>query len=159
MSVFVLATQNPLEMEGTYPPEAQLDRFFFKCMVPFPSRDQLVEISRRTTGTSVEVPLERIIDGEKIRKLQALVAEVPVAEPLVAYAASLILATHPDNDQAPEAVKRYASYGSSPRGMQTLIRGARVRAILAGRTAVSVADIKSSRSCNPATPDYSQLRR
>lgn len=140
---FVLATQNPLEMEGTYPlPEAQLDRFFFKVMVPFPTQAQLVEISKRTTGINTAA-LTQILDGDKINELQKLVAQVPVADELTGYAAALVLATHPDNELAPEGVKRFVSYGSSPRGMQTLIRGARVRAVLDGRTAVSVADIKA----------------
>ena len=139
---FVMATQNPLEMEGTYPlPEAQLDRFLFKLLVPFPSQDQLVEISRRTTsGQTLQVDCK--ITGEELEALQHLIPQVPIADPLTSYAASLVLATHPDQDQAPEQVKRYVNYGSSPRGMQALIRGAKVRALLDGRTAVSIEDVQ-----------------
>ena len=140
---FVLATQNPLEMEGTYPlPEAQLDRFFFKLHVPFPNAAQLVEISKRTTGYD-EPELKVVMEGERLIELQRLVSQVPVAEPMLVYAANLVLATHPEQKTAGSRVQRFVSYGSSPRGMQTLIRGARVHALLAGRVAVSVEDIKA----------------
>ena len=140
---FVLATQNPLEMEGTYPlPEAQLDRFFFKLHVPFPNASQLVEISKRTTGYA-EPDLKVVMDGDRLIELQRLVSLVPVAEPLLNYAACLVLATHPEQQNASPRVQRFVSYGSSPRGMQTLIRGARVNALLESRTAVSIADIKA----------------
>ncbi|MBL4845968.1 MAG: MoxR family ATPase [Planctomycetes bacterium] len=140
---FVLATQNPLEMEGTYPlPEAQLDRFFFKLHVPFPNAAQLVEISKRTTGYE-EPELKVVMEGERLIELQRLVSQVPVAEPMLNYAACLVLATHPEQQNASAKVQRFVSYGSSPRGMQTLIRGARVNALLEGRTAVSIADIKA----------------
>tara|TARA_R110002072_G_scaffold175315_5_gene331087 strand:- start:19 stop:1035 length:1017 start_codon:yes stop_codon:yes gene_type:complete len=140
---FVLATQNPLEMEGTYPlPEAQLDRFFFKLHVPFPDEAQLVEISKRTTGYE-EPDLKVVMQGERLIELQHLVSQVPVAEPMLKYAARLVLATHPEQKKASSRVQRFVSYGSSPRGMQTLIRGARVHALLANRTAVSVEDIRA----------------
>jgi MoxR-like ATPase len=139
---FVLATQNPLEMEGTYPlPEAQLDRFFFKLRVPFPSLEELVEISRRTSGFE-EPELEKIMDGEELVRMQRLLAHVPVADPITEYAASLILASHPDSAQATEQVRRFVSYGASPRGMQTLIRAARVHAVIDGRTAASIDDVR-----------------
>lgn len=141
---FVLATQNPLEMEGTYPlPEAQLDRFFFKLRVPFPKLDDLVEISRRTTGFK-EADLNVVMTGDELVVMQELVTHVPVAEPLMRYAASLILATHPEQDVehgGVDTVRRFVSYGASPRGLQALIRGARVYCLLDGRTAVSVDDI------------------
>jgi MoxR-like ATPase len=138
---FVLATQNPIEMEGTYPlPEAQLDRFFFKLKVPFPNADELVEISRRTTRFR-EPEVSVVMEGEEITEFQEMLTHVPVADPLTAYAAALILATHPENDNAPPEAKRYVAYGASPRGLQALIRGARVRCLLDGRTAVGVDDI------------------
>ena len=143
---FVLATQNPIEMEGTYPlPEAQLDRFFFKLEVPFPDLDSLVEISRRTTGFR-EPDLDVVMTGEELIGMQEFLTHVPIAEPLTRYAASLILATHPEKKvqgvEAAHEVGRYVSYGSSPRGLQALVRGARVQCALAGRTAVSVEDIR-----------------
>lgn len=140
---FVLATQNPLEMEGTYPlPEAQLDRFFFKLKVPFPDVNELVEISRRTTGFN-EIDLAMVMEAEELVQMQELLTHVPIADPLTHYAASLILATHPDGRGALPSVARYVSYGASPRGLQALIRGARARCLLAGRTAVSLDDIRT----------------
>ena len=139
---FVLATQNPLEMEGTYPlPEAQLDRFFFKLHVPFPSLDSLVEISRRTTRFQ-EPDLNVVMTGEELSAFQELLTHVPVADPLTRYAASLVLATHPDTEYSVGEVGRYVSYGASPRGLQAIVRGARAHCLLAGRTAVSIEDIR-----------------
>jgi MoxR-like ATPase len=139
---FVMATQNPLEMEGTYPlPEAQLDRFFFKLKVPFPEQADLVEISRRTTGTE-EPQVDVSMTGEELIAFQDLLRHVPVADPLAGYAAALVLATHPDREGPVADVRRYLAYGASPRGMQTLILGARVHTLLDGRTAVSAADIR-----------------
>ncbi len=139
---FVMATQNPMEMEGTYPlPEAQLDRFMFKLKVPFPTQEQLVEISRRTTGFR-ESSLESIFSSADLSRLQEALTHIPVADHVTGYAAHLVLATHPDNNSAIDEVKRYVSYGSSPRGMQALIRGARVHAALDGRVAVAVDDLK-----------------
>ena len=139
---FVLATQNPLEMEGTYPlPEAQLDRFFFKLHVPFPNAEELIEISRRTTKFT-EPDLDVVLSGEELVGLQELMTHVPVADPLLRYAASLVLATHPVPGQTASPVDRFVAYGASPRGMQALVRGARAYCLLAGRTAVSVEDIQ-----------------
>ncbi len=147
---FVLATQNPLEMEGTYPlPEAQLDRFFFKLHVPFPELAALVEISHRTTGFA-EPELDKVMSGEELIRMQELMTHVPIAEPLTEYAARLVLATHPPRKAGDEEassgmakeVGRYVSYGASPRGLQALVRGAKVHCVLAGRTAVSVDDIR-----------------
>jgi MoxR-like ATPase len=139
---FVMATQNPLEMEGTYPlPEAQLDRFFFKLRVPFPSADELVEISRRTTGAE-EPAVEACMDGAELLAFQHLLTFVPIAEPLARYAATLVLATHPTQGGATPAIRRFVAYGASPRGMQTLIRAARVHCVLDNRTAVSLGDLQ-----------------
>ena len=138
---FVLATQNPLEMEGTYPlPEAQLDRFLFKLHVPFPAAEELVEITRRTTKFT-EPELDVVMTGEEFIAFQELLTHIPVADPLMEYAARIVLATHPQGDQAAGPVDRFVSYGASPRGMQALIRGARAYCLLAGRTAVSIDDI------------------
>ena len=139
---FVMATQNPLEMEGTYPlPEAQLDRFFYKLKVPFPGQADLVEISRRTTGAH-EPEVGVAMTGAELIEYQDLMRHVPVADPLANYAASLVLATHPARDGPVAEVGRFVSYGASPRGMQTLIRAARVHTLLDGRTAVAVSDIQ-----------------
>jgi MoxR-like ATPase len=143
---FVLATQNPLEMEGTYPlPEAQLDRFFFKLHVPFPDLAALIEISNRTTSFD-ETTLQPVMAGEELIEMQELLTCVPIAEPLTSYAARLVLATHPEvagrGAKIPENIARYVSYGSSPRGLQAIVRGAKAHSVLAGRTAVSVEDIR-----------------
>jgi MoxR-like ATPase len=139
---FVLATQNPLEMEGTYPlPEAQLDRFFFKLSVPFPDLDELVEISNRTTRFT-EPDLDVVMTGDELIQMQEMLTHVPVAEPLTRYAATLILATHPHQQKPLERIGRFVSYGASPRGLQALVRGARALCVLAGRTAVSIEDIR-----------------
>jgi len=140
---FVLATQNPMEMEGTYPlPEAQLDRFMFKLKVPFPDLDSLVEISRRTTGFE-EPRLDTVLSGAELMALQQELSAVPVADPVARYASRLVLATHPEQPDALPEVKRYVAYGSSPRGLQALIRGARVWAAVHGSSAVSTDDVRA----------------
>lgn len=139
---FVMATQNPMEMEGTYPlPEAQADRFLFKLRVPFPDQATLVEISKRTSGFE-EVELKQIVGGDELIEFQKIVAQIPVADHVTEYAARLVLATHPDGVESIDEVGTYVSYGASPRGMQALIRGARIHCALDGRTAVSMDDIK-----------------
>lgn len=139
----VLATQNPMEMEGTYPlPEAQLDRFMFKIKVPFPDLESLVEISRRTTGFD-EPKLEAIASGPDLIELQKELAQMPVADPVARYASQLVLATHPEQPGTLPEIKRYVAYGASPRGLQALIRGARVWAAVHGSTAVSTDDIRA----------------
>lgn len=139
---FVLATQNPMEMEGTYPlPEAQLDRFMFKIKVPFPTLESLVEISRRTTGFE-EPKLESVLTGAELMRLQHVLAQIPVADPVASYASKLVLATHPDLAGVLPSVGRYVSYGASPRGLQALIRGARIWCALRGGTAVSIQDVQ-----------------
>ncbi len=139
---FVLATQNPVEMEGTYPlPEAQLDRFAFKLVVAFPGRDELVAIATRTAGFQ-EADLRALMGADELIAAQRFCAQAAIAEPITRYAADLVLATHPGQPAAPPSVRRLAAYGSSPRGLQTLIRAAKVRCILDGRAAVSVDDIR-----------------
>lgn len=139
---FVMATQNPMEMEGTYPlPEAQADRFLFKLKVPFPDQATLVEISKRTSGFET-TELNQIVGGDELIEFQKIVARIPVADHVTDHAARLILATHPEGEDSVEDVGTYVSYGASPRGMQALIRGARIHCALDDRTAVSIEDIK-----------------
>jgi MoxR-like ATPase len=140
---FVLATQNPLEMEGTYPlPEAQLDRFFFKVNVPFPSVEELAEIAARTTGAE-QPRAEPVADGPTIQAMQDLARGVPIAEHVTAYAATLLRATHPDGD-APDVVRRYVRYGASPRGMQAMILAGKIVALLDGRYNVAYDDLRKA---------------
>ena len=137
---FVLATQNPIELEGTYPlPEAQLDRFFFKVLVPFPGEQDLLEIARRTTGESTP-QLKAVADAETVLAAQRVAREVPIAEHVLRYAARLIGATHPDRTEL-DSVRRYVRWGASPRGLQTLVLGAKVRALLEGRYNVAFDDL------------------
>ncbi len=141
---FVLATQNPLEMEGTYPlPEAQLDRFFFKVDVPFPAVDDLVEIANRTTGAAVP-QAEAVADGPMIVAMQALARGVPIADHVTAYAARLLKSTHPDDPGAPDAVRRYVRYGASPRGMQAMILAGKIMALLDDRYNVAFDDLRQA---------------
>ena len=140
----VLATQNPIEQEGTYPlPEAQLDRFFFKLLAPYSNRAQLTEILNRTT--SGEMPqASPVMDGDEIIAGQALVRQVVVAPHVQDYAIRLVLATHPGDEQAIEPTTRFVRFGASPRGAQAIILSAKVRAMLAGRYHVSFDDIAQS---------------
>jgi len=139
----VLATQNPIEMEGTYPlPEAQVDRFMFKVNIAYPSSQELVEILDRTTGRA-EPELGVVAGGATVLAMEALAREVPVASPVSAYAARLVIATHPAGDTAPELVRSYVRYGSSPRGAQALILGGKVTALLAGRYNVAFEDLRA----------------
>jgi MoxR-like ATPase len=140
---FVLATQNPLEMEGTYPlPEAQLDRFMFKVNVSYPSVGDLVNILERTTGT--DVPLaQKVADGKEIISMGKLALNTPVASHVNEYVARLIVASHPDDRSAPEKVKQFVRYGASPRGAQALILGAKINALLDGRFNVSFEDVQA----------------
>lgn len=139
---FVMATQNPIEMEGTYPlPEAQLDRFFFKLKLNFPDRDGLMSIIDRTTNP--EIPkAEKVLDGETIEAKKIEIRGIPVATPVKDYAVRLVLATHPELEASPPIVKRYVRYGASPRGVQSLILGAKVKALIEGRYNVSFSDIR-----------------
>ncbi len=139
---FVLATQNPIEMEGTYPlPEAQMDRFMFKLDVEFPKLEELYQIVNLTTGIEVKEP-EKICTGEKILEMREVAKYVPIAKPVGEYAMSLILKSHPEWDQAPSITKKYVRYGASPRGAQTIITTAKIYALLMGRYNVSFEDIK-----------------
>ena len=137
----VLATQNPLEMEGTYSlPEAQLDRFLFKLQVRFPSREQLHTILERTTETLRPVA-EPVLDRRRILEMRDVLRQVPIAPSVRDYAIRMIQATHADRDDAPPSVKKYVRFGSSPRGAQALLLGAKMSALLDGRFAVSTDDI------------------
>lgn len=139
---FVMATQNPIEMEGTYPlPEAQLDRFFFKLILTPPGEEELLEIIERTTN--VEMPkVEKIADGTTIEALKQLVRSVPISKAVKEYAVRIVLATHPENKYAKGKVKKYVRYGSSPRGAQALILGAKALSLLNNRANVSIKDIQ-----------------
>jgi MoxR-like ATPase len=140
---FVMATQNPIEMEGTYPlPEAQLDRFMFKVDVLYPSSEELVEILTRTTGA--EEPHAGVAaDGHTILRMGDLARRVPVPSHVSEYVARLVVATHPDSDLAPEMARRYVRYGSSPRGGQALTLGAKINALLDGRYNVAFEDVQA----------------
>lgn len=141
---FVMATQNPIEQEGTYPlPEAQLDRFFFKLVVNYSSREEIGFILDRTTRSESPQP-EKVMDGETIVKYQNLVKEVLIAPPIQDYAIRLILATHPKGPYAHALANQYIRCGASPRGAQSLVLAAKVRALLAGRYHVSLEDIRVS---------------
>src|SRR5947209_13569627 len=139
---FVMATQNPIEQEGTYPlPEAQLDRFFFKLIVNYSGREEMATILDRTTRS--EWPqAEKVMDGAEIRQWQELVREVLVAPPVQDYAIRLILATHPQGEFATPDANKYIRFGASPRGAQALVLGGKVRALLEGRYNVSFEDIR-----------------
>jgi MoxR-like ATPase len=140
---FVLATQNPIEMEGTYPlPEAQLDRFLFKLLVPSPTLAELSAIVDRTTGV-VEAEVRPVLTGAEILQMRQLAREVPVAEHVKEHALMVMLATHPESEYAPEITHRYVRFGSSPRGAQALIRAAKIRALLQGRFNVAYEDIQA----------------
>lgn len=138
---FVLATQNPIEQEGTFPlPEAQLDRFMFKVVVPFLSRDELNEVVSRTILRKA-VDVNKVVNGPRILHLRTVLDRVVVSDPMRDYACRLVLATHPDTEFAPERVKQFLRWGASPRAAQALIRAARVRALSQGRPHVAFEDI------------------
>lgn len=141
---FVLATQNPLEMEGTYPlPEAQLDRFFFKVDVPFPSAAELVEIANRTTSQH-QPQAEPVADGATIVAMQNLARGVPIADHVTEFCARLLRATHPDDPAAPEVTRQFIRYGASPRGMQAMILAGKIMALLDGRYNVAFDDLRAA---------------
>lgn len=141
----VLATQNPIEMEGTYPlPEAQIDRFFFKLLLQYPSRAELSRIADLTTASPLP-PLGKVLDAEGVLKIREWVRDVPIAEAVKDYAVRLVLATHPrraEGDGGAPLTQRFILYGSSPRGLQSLILAAKARCFLSGRPNVSFNDIR-----------------
>ncbi|ANU10405.1 protein moxR [Planococcus antarcticus DSM 14505] len=138
---FVLATQNPIEMEGTYPlPEAQMDRFLCKILVAYPSRNELAEISRRTTGSQT-INLNKKMNTTSLIDAQDMVKEVLMAEDILMVAVDMIQSTHPEHSEH-EAIQQYVQYGSGPRGLQSLIRLAKARALMEGRYHVSIGDLK-----------------
>ncbi|MGH7275622.1 MAG: AAA family ATPase [Candidatus Rokuibacteriota bacterium] len=139
---FVLATQNPIEMEGTYPlPEAQLDRFLFKLRVRYPQIEELNAIIDRTTQ-SRPATVDRVLTGAKVLAFRELIREVPIATHVRDFASTIIMATHPQWERAPEPTRRFIRYGASPRGAQALVLGAKVRALAQGRYNVSAEDLK-----------------
>jgi MoxR-like ATPase len=139
---FVLATQNPIEMEGTYPlPEAELDRFFFKLHVGFPSRAELASIVDRTTGPRGELP-SPVADANRVLELQELAREIPLASHVADYAVRLVLASHPELPEGVETAKRNVRFGASPRAAQAMILGSKIHAVLGGRLNVSFDDVR-----------------
>lgn len=140
---FVLATQNPIEHEGTYPlPEAQLDRFMFNTYVDYPGEDEEFEIVRRTTA-EVETAIAPVLSGEQILRLQKIVRRVPVADHVVRYAMKLVRWTRPDKDRAPSFVRDYVTWGAGPRASQYLVLGAKARAVLHGRYHAEIDDVRA----------------
>jgi MoxR-like ATPase len=140
---FVMATQNPLEMEGTYPlPEAQLDRFFFKLLVRYPRFEEIETILDRTTEAAKPTAAP-IFDGERILALSELARQIPIAAEVRRYGIAIVMATHPDNELAAPMTKQYVRFGSSPRGAQAIILAAKLRAILDGRYHVAREDIRA----------------
>jgi MoxR-like ATPase len=140
---FVLATQNPIDQEGTYPlPEAQLDRFFFKLIVTYPSAAELTEVLNRTTETQ-KIEIKNVVTREELIELQNLVRQVPVAAHVKDYAVRLVMATHPKTETGAAISNQYLRFGSSPRGAQALLLGAKVRALTQGRFNASFEDIQA----------------
>jgi MoxR-like ATPase len=140
----VLATQNPIEYEGTFPlPEAQLDRFLLKVMVPFPSEEDLFSIIERTTGADTQ-GASKVATAAEIVEMQRLARAVPIAPHITAYAVSLLAATHPDNKRAPGLVRQYVRYGGSPRGAQALVSAGKILALMDGRFNVSTDDVRAA---------------
>ncbi|MGV3486441.1 MAG: AAA family ATPase, partial [Planctomycetaceae bacterium] len=140
---FVLATQNPLEMEGTYPlPEAQMDRFLFKLLVPFPSVREMETILDRTTDVATPAA-SKLISPERVLQMSQLSRRIQIADPVRRYAIELVMRTHPDQDQATPMVRQFVRYGSSPRGAQGLILAAKIHAVLDDRYHVATDDIRA----------------
>jgi len=139
----VMATQNPIEQEGTYPlPEAQLDRFMFNIWVDYPKADELKEIIRRTTAGGLGTP-EPVFSGEDVMRMRAIVRQIPISEHVLDYITRLNTATHTDSETAPEVTKRYLSWGAGPRAGQYLALGAKSRALLRGNLQATVEDVKA----------------
>lgn len=141
---YVLATQNPIEMEGTYPlPEAQLDRFLYKVLVQFPNESDLLAILNRTTGDET-VQIRPAANRDRVREFSHLILQVPAAETVLQYAAQLVLRTHPEHPQAPDVIKQYVRFGSSPRGAQALLLSAKIRALKDGRYNAAKDDVAAA---------------
>jgi len=140
----VLATQNPIEMEGTYPlPEAQLDRFLFKIHIEAPDEETLVQILDATTGSKRGTP-EAVLDADRVHALRAIARQVPIAPPLVRYVARLIQATQPQNEDASDVARKYLRYGASVRGAQSIVLASKVQALMAGRPNVAFEDLRAA---------------
>jgi MoxR-like ATPase len=140
---FVMATQNPLEMEGTYPlPEAQLDRFFYKVIVPFPTIDELMEVMARTTG-SAHAEASPVLTPDELARMRRIVREVTMVPEVQRYAMRLVLGTHGELPSGTPTARRHLRYGASPRGGQTLVLGAKVQALLHGREHASISDVRA----------------
>ena len=138
----VLATQNPIEQEGTYPlPEAQLDRFFFNIKVDYPSRGEECDILRQMTGVAAEKPA-KVLSAEEIMALQEIVRRVPAADHVIEFAADLVRASRPKTPEAPEFVKELVGWGAGPRAGMSLVTAAKARAVLQGRAYATTADVK-----------------
>ena len=138
----ILATQNPIEQEGTYPlPEAQVDRFFFKLKVTYPTTDQLAEIIDKTTE-DYQPNMKKVVDSASILLMKGMVRQVPIASHVKSYAIRIVLASHPNENDAVEKIRKYVRYGASPRGVQSLVMAGKVRALIQGRYNVSFEDIR-----------------
>ena len=138
----VLATQNPIENEGTYPlPEAQLDRFLFKLLVDFPTKEELKQIMNITV-TNERVDITPVMTGEDIMAIRTVIRDMPIADAVMDYAMSIVVATHPENEDSPEVTKKYVEVGSSPRAAQAIIKTAKARAFMEGRYNVAFEDVK-----------------
>ena len=138
----VMATQNPIELEGTYPlPEAQLDRFMLKTRVPPPGPELLAEILRRTTANE-RVDIPQVVDAEVVSRMIAITHAVPIAAHLLRYVSEIVVATHPEADQAPDPIRRYVRWGASPRGGQAIVLASKAKALLEGRPHVNADDIR-----------------
>jgi MoxR-like ATPase len=139
----VLATQNPLEMEGTYPlPEAQLDRFFFKLKISYPPEEALHQIIERTTSVA-DIAVDRVVDALEILEMRQVARSVPIARPVQSYAVRLTLGSHPQSPYATPLVKRYVRYGASPRAAQALVLAGKIHALTRGHAFVAVEDIRA----------------
>lgn len=138
----VLATQNPIENEGTYPlPEAQLDRFIFKLLVVFPTKEELKQIMNITV-TNEKVDIKPVMTGEDILSIRTVIRDMPIADAVMDYAMSIVVATHPENDSSPKITKKYVEVGASPRAAQAIVKTAKARAFMEGRYNVAFEDIK-----------------
>lgn len=143
---FTLATQNPIEMAGTYPlPEAQMDRFFFKLVVPYPSRDHLKQIGAlNMMAETSNSRVNKVLSAEQILEMRKALSQMPITDRIYDFAVNLIQATHPENTTAPEIVRSYVRYGASPRGMNAILAASRVSAAMDGRANISIEDIESN---------------